>query len=194
MKRFDTIPTSDSPEMPEWTGHYWYVMRCAALQAKPSLTDSQIDDLVGFFQSLRITTPCPDCRKHYTDDWVTLPFTRHHATDAGRAMQWVEDLRQRIEERKDKDLAAKKHTKIATATATTAASASAPAPPPRAPMRVSGPFFHQRSIMPSPAPTSTQRVLAIKSALQQVNANRMAREAGVERGCGCGKKKKTKVS
>jgi hypothetical protein len=92
------VPTSSTPPIPEWAGHYWYVLRCGALQAHAELADPAA--LVAWFHGFTVTTPCPECRAHYTADWATLPFTEDHAKDPVVAMKWVEDLRGRIEDRK----------------------------------------------------------------------------------------------
>ena len=86
--------------MKEWVGSYWYVLRCGALQAKATLTDTQAADLVAWFKGFSVSLPCPECCRHYTDDFVVFPFDVTHARDPMRAMFWVEELRRRIEERK----------------------------------------------------------------------------------------------
>lgn len=105
------VPTSNAPPIPEWAPAYWYMIRCAALQAGPvrdpdtgevdvDATQEKAADLVAWFQSLRTVTPCPECRAHYRSDWESHPFTLTTASDPVLAMHWVEELRLRIEERK----------------------------------------------------------------------------------------------
>ena len=103
-----TVPTSDKPEMKEWTGHYWYVLRCGALQASVSLTDGQAVDLIAWFKGFAVTTPCPDCRAHFLADFALYPFEMKHAKDPMQAMFWVEELRRRIEQRKEAAITANK--------------------------------------------------------------------------------------
>ena len=94
------VPSSPAPPIPEWAGHFWYVLRCGALQARAEASDEDVTALVAWFHAFRVTTPCPDCRKHYADDWERWPFTADHAHDPVKAMAWVEDLRARIQGRK----------------------------------------------------------------------------------------------
>lgn len=211
-----TVPTSDKPEMIEWTAHYWYVLRCGALQASASLTDAQAVDLVAWFKGFAITTPCPDCRAHFVADLAVYPFELQYARDPMKAMFWVEELRRRIELRK-------------TSAAAAGRSVSIPAPVP-APASLTTMVTEDDAWLPdetssmptqivhaTPAGTASgfqtlmlggrrqatapmlprtsnvgnnsMRKLAIQSAMQQTMANRVAEKAGVSRGCGCGKKK-----
>lgn len=214
MAEVTTVPTSDKPDMKEWTGHYWYVLRCGALQASPTLTTQQAADLVAWFKGFAISTPCPDCRAHFADDFVTYPFEETHARDPMQAMFWVEELRRRIEIRKAAYFKTAAAASATSATPTPHASVSA-ATPPSPPLSTPAPVLASASA-PAPAPAvipksannsrhsvvpmlprtnaaaSAMRKLAIQSAMQQTIANRIAEKAGVPRGCGCGKKKTVK--
>jgi hypothetical protein len=97
--RLSSVPTSNSPPIPEWAGAYWYVLRCGALQAGADKVGAAAEDLVAWFKGFEHTTPCPECRAHYKKDWETTPFTTAHAASPLEAMRWVEDLRMRIETR-----------------------------------------------------------------------------------------------
>jgi len=99
-QRHHSVPTSNSPPIPEWADHFWYVMRVAALQASDKLSDEEVTTLIQSFHAYGLTLPCPKCREHYVADWASFPFTAEHAKSALAAMKWVEDLRIRIEERK----------------------------------------------------------------------------------------------
>lgn len=99
-QRHPSVPTSNSPPIPEWADHFWYVLRVSALQANDKLSDEDVATLVQSFYSYRVTLPCPMCREHYVADWELFPFTTEHAKSALVAMKWVEDLRIRIEGRK----------------------------------------------------------------------------------------------
>lgn len=94
------VPSSNTPPVKEWAGHFWYVLRTAALQACDTLTDDAAQTLARGFEAMKVMLPCAECRGHYARDWDTLPFTLEHAKDPVLAMRWVEDLRLRIEARK----------------------------------------------------------------------------------------------
>jgi hypothetical protein len=115
--KVSSTPTSAEPPVPEWAPHYWYTIRCVAMQAGPVLRkddagndiDSDVDEeataakavrTVGWFEALQDGLPCPECRGHYARDWKTFPFTASHAVDAALAQKWVGDLFARIEARK----------------------------------------------------------------------------------------------
>lgn len=94
-------PTAVQPPIPEWAPQYWYVMRCAALQAHAGSSDADKERLVTWFRELEVAVPCPECRGHYAADWAGgHAFTVSSATDALVAMTWVEDLRMRIDTRR----------------------------------------------------------------------------------------------
>jgi hypothetical protein len=95
-----TVPSSDSPPLPEWTAKYWYVIRAWALQAKESLDDDEAGLLVKSFEALSVTLPCQECRAHYKDDWAAEPYTVEHARDLVKSVKWVEDLRAKIDARR----------------------------------------------------------------------------------------------
>ncbi len=97
---YSAMPTSNQPPMREWATPYWYVLRTGALQAKATLTETEVADLITWFKAFAVVTPCPDCRTHFASDWERHPFTADQARDPFRAMSWVEDLRARIEGRK----------------------------------------------------------------------------------------------
>jgi hypothetical protein len=98
-QRHPTVPSSNNPPIPEWAPHYWYILRCAALQAHPDNNDNTAVHLMNFFASMTVVTPCPECREHYVEDWVVEPFTLDHARHTEAAMRWVEDLRLKVEAR-----------------------------------------------------------------------------------------------
>jgi len=98
-QRHPTVPSSNNPPIPEWAPHYWYILRCAALQAHPDNNDNTAVHLVNFFASMTVVTPCPECREHYVEDWLVEPFTMAHARHTDGAMRWVEDLRLKVEAR-----------------------------------------------------------------------------------------------
>lgn len=193
-QKHPAVPTSDTPPIPEWADHYWYVLRSSALQARPDFTDNEAKLLVSSFEAYKLTTPCPKCRGHYASDWKENPFTAEHAKDPLAAMHWVEELRRRIEERNlsspegptsDEDpagAAAEPAEKTVRFVASTKA----------APRVASAKTLQSRMIRPrrsisavSPA-SAAQRRLAIQSSIQQTSANRRG-----ARGCNCGKKKRT---
>ena len=129
-----SVPSSNEPPMYEWAAPYWYTLRCAALSAGPVYVDGAgpadvpepvVDEeatarkavrLVGFFEGFCVTTPCAECRAHYTADWAVLPFTTEHALDYRKAMQWTEALHERIEARKRAERAGKTGPAATTAT------------------------------------------------------------------------------
>jgi hypothetical protein len=205
-----SVPTSNSPPIPEWASHFWYAMRVGALQANDKLTDEEAASLVAWFQAFTVVLPCAECRAKYVLDWAAEPFTVVQAKDTVAAMKWVEDLRIKIEGQT-------KSTKAVAA----AAPAPAPAPPAapalrtarsavaaRQPLAKTPPAVVPavaRSVAPvrsaavatpraiaAPSPVyaksasgdAMQRQVAIKSALQQSAANR----AG-PRGCNCGSRR-----
>lgn len=207
-----TVPTSDKPEMKEWTSHYWYVLRCGALQASVSLSDAQVEDLVAWVKGFGVTTPCPDCRAHFLADWALYPFEGSHARDPMQAMFWVEELRRRIEQRKASAAASASRAGVASAVSTVpsegaAGAGTSEAVPPTPLMTTAKPSpFGGRGVLTlggrnqavvapmlprsgSGNENGSMRKLAIQSAMQQTIANRVAEKAGVSRGCGCGKKK-----
>jgi hypothetical protein len=98
-QRHPTVPSSNNPPIPEWAPHYWYILRCAALQAHPDNNDNTAVHLMNFFASMTVVTPCPECREHYVEDWLVEPFTATHARSPEAAMRWVEDLRLKVEAR-----------------------------------------------------------------------------------------------
>jgi hypothetical protein len=98
-QRHPTVPSSNNPPIPEWAPHYWYILRCAALQAHPDNDDNTATHIVNFFSSMTVVTPCPECREHFIEDWLAEPFTLAHAKHTEAAMRWVEDLRLKVEAR-----------------------------------------------------------------------------------------------
>ena len=182
------VPSSESPPVPEWACHAWYVMRMGALQATDKLTDEAAASLVSWFRGFETALPCAECRLQYVQDWEAEPFTTAHAHNTMAAMKWVEDLRIKIEGKaKTKKAAAAAPTpprvRLGSAAAKTPAPAAVATPravkPAAAAARpvVSGPLYAPKSV----SGDAMQRQVAIKSALQQSAANR----AG-PRGCNCG--------
>jgi hypothetical protein len=183
-----SVPSSNSPPIPEWASPYWYVIRASALQASDKLTEEEAALLVAAFESYKITLPCQECRGHYVSDWATWPFTLEHAKSSAAAMSWVEDVRVRTDKRVAEKIAAK----AAAAPARAAPARAAPPPaaaasavarrtvavPARRSVTTSGP---QRAL--HPAADAMQRNVAIQSALKETTANR----AG-PRGCNCGRR------
>ncbi len=94
-----TVPSSDSPPLPEWTSKYWYVLRAIALQAKNTLTDEEAELLAKTFEGFSVTLPCKECRAHFKEDWAAEPYTVEHAKDLVKSVKWVEDLRAKIDAR-----------------------------------------------------------------------------------------------
>jgi hypothetical protein len=191
------VPSSDSPPIAEWSGHTWYVLRLAALQANDKLTNDQAAELVAFFKAFDLVLPCADCRAHYIADWAEHPFTADQAKSTAESMKWVEDLRIRIEARV-KPLA----TAAAPATSIAVQSRAVVMPPAPAVATNLNPRSAglrstqaraavQRAVAVAVTPPlarsasgdAMSRQVAIKSALQQSAANR----AG-PRGCNCGRK------
>jgi hypothetical protein len=196
-QRHIAVPSSNSPPINEWCHPFWYVLRAAALQASPKLTDAQAALLIAHFESYKVVTPCVECSTNYATDWETFPFTAAEARSADAAMRWVEDLRLRIEARR-KPLVAKALV-VAAVPPPRAAVPPRAAPParrapaaravaaPAAPRAVAArPLPAARALPPralSSSGDARQRQLAIRSAMQETSANR----AG-PRGCNCGRR------
>lgn len=191
---FPAVPTSDSPPIPEWAGHLWYTLRVGALQASATFTDDQVARFIEWFKGFSLTLPCPDCRRHYTEDLERYPFTAAHAKDPVLAMTWVEDLRARIENRKQAAGAGRAVGKPTvpptptphpvphgTSTPPVTAPVTAPVPAPNKPL------FVRRSAFRNPPPTSQQ--LAVKSAIQQT----VAHKHNPGKDCNCGKRRNPKA-
>jgi len=191
-----SVPSSDSPQIYEWAGHYWYVLRASALQASETISDENAALLVQAFETYAVTLPCPECRAHYASDWAVHPYTATHARSALASMKWVEDLRLRIEGRKKAEQKspavpfARAYANPARASAilsqgrvgtpgtiTPQASTIQTIQAKRAAVELMKPMSAGGSAM--------KRQVAIQSALQQTAANK----AG-PRGCNCGTKKK----
>ena len=100
------VPTSDQPPKPEWTCHFWYVLRSWALQARPDISAHDAAQLVALFSNLAAGLPCAVCKAHYTENLKTSPYTLQHAHDCAKGMDWIADLRQRIREQITADAAA----------------------------------------------------------------------------------------
>lgn len=187
-----SVPSSNSPPIPEWTSPYWYVIRTSALQASNKLTDDEAALLVSAFESYKITLPCQECRGHYVSDWAQWPFTVAHAKSSEAAMSWVEDMRVRTDKRVAEKIAAKATVKT-TAKPTLPTRAAAPPQPPATPVVVAKRQHaiavkrNVSTVAPPralhPVADSMQRNLAIRSALKETTANR----AG-PRGCNCGRR------
>lgn len=92
------VPTSNQPPKPEWTCHYWYVLRSFALQARHDLDDADAAELVALFANLSSGLPCPKCKTHYRENWAVEPYTLAHAKDPAKGMEWIGALRLRIKE------------------------------------------------------------------------------------------------
>jgi hypothetical protein len=189
-----SVPSSNSPPIPEWASPYWYVIRASALQASDKLTEEEAALLVAAFESYKITLPCQECRGHYVSDWAQWPFTLAHAKSTEAAMAWVEDMRIRTDKRVAEKIAAKGATAKATPTARAVAAPKA-APkavaPPAVPAVKRTVAVPARRAVTTPVPQralhpvadAMQRSLAIRSALKETSANR----AG-PRGCNCGRR------
>jgi hypothetical protein len=81
----------------EWAEHYWYVIRAVALQAHEELDDNSAAHLVNFMASMAVGMPCPECRDHFVEDWTEAPYTMAHAKSTTKSIQWVEDLRAKVD-------------------------------------------------------------------------------------------------
>jgi hypothetical protein len=180
------VPSSNAPPIPEWAGKYWYMLRTAALQARPTLTADEISQLVGFFASLNIVTPCEKCRGHYHADWQSDPFTASHAIDPARALDWVNALERKVADR----VAAERAAEAANPTpAAPAAAAVAPARTVAAPvtrlraatiapphLQLRGPVAPAPGARPFPGRIGTLRA---STAPQTISALRATRAAGL---------------
>jgi len=100
------VPTSDQPPKPEWTCHFWYVLRAFALQARPDIATEDAASLVALFANLAAGLPCAKCKAHYKENFAARPYTLGHATDPAKGLQWIADLRQRIKEQIAQDASA----------------------------------------------------------------------------------------
>lgn len=145
-----TTPTGAHPPIPEWAGHYWYVLRLAALQASPELTDGQRLAMVQYFHGFSVALPCKECTEHFVEHWVTDPFTREMAGDAVAAGQWVEQLKAAIEGRVKARAGANAGAATSSASMALAASVLSPAPTPVPPAVARNRFSGARSAAVTP--------------------------------------------
>ena len=186
-QRHFSVPSSDSPPIPEWSNMFWYVLRVSALQASEKLTAEQVDHLIASFRSYQVTLPCPDCRNHYAQYWAEHPFTSEQAGSPVKAMAWVEDLRAAIEKSSKSSSASTASAAEQSASAkelkpaVVAALAAIAAPPPKAPApqtaQLSAAVVHKGVVLRGGVP----RASAVQNALSQ---QRMADAARTKPGQG----------
>lgn len=208
-----SVPSSDTPPIPEWANHYWYVMRASALQAKPELTDAEAGQLMASMQAYSVVTPCEKCRAHHAAYFAAHPFTVEQARSPTLALQWVEALKADIE-------------KAEAVVPAAAPAAPAAVPIPRTgvvvranavPKRVGGPVIPAASskrqvgvgvraggpvaAVTAPGPRATTAAIANRRqgqvaaasvvsslALRESLQRTVAHRAGARTGCGCGRR------
>lgn len=171
-QRHPAVPSSNQPPIPEWAHHFWYMLRVGALQAREDVDENTAAHLVNFMASMAVVTPCPECRAHFATDWEAQPFTAAHAASAAKAIQWVEDLKAKVEQRVQEQRKG------------SGGPAPAPAPAPSKPRAT--PAVNRRSKLraPVPAAASTSGPLstyAVRASLHVTQAN----QAGRRMGCNC---------
>jgi hypothetical protein len=167
------VPTSDQPRKPEWTGHFWYVMRAFALQASSRFTPDgpEATALVSLFKNLWIGIPCLRCKRHYVDNFDADPYTTAHACCAALGLEWIQNLRAKIQAGID--------------AAAPPAAASAGAPASRGKPTV------PRATFPNlDAPVSNHSPEALQRQARAIAAALRAKQANSEKGdCGCALKR-----
>jgi len=94
------VPSSAQPtRKTEWTGHYWYVLRSFALQARPDLSKKDRQALVALFANLGPGLPCTDCKRHYAElmSDKRWRYTEMHASDPAAGLAYIQVLRAKIQ-------------------------------------------------------------------------------------------------
>jgi hypothetical protein len=88
------VPSSKQPHPCEWMPHVWYMLRGAALQARPDLPLEQQQNLILFFRNLDAVLPSSKTyRKLYKGFFAASPFSVEEATCAEKAIAWLEHVR-----------------------------------------------------------------------------------------------------
>ena len=174
QQKHPAMPTSNSPPTWEWGPPAWYTLFSDVMQASPTLTPAEAEELVGALRARRLTLPCPECRANYARRWEARPFTTAHALNPTAALEWAVALKTEV----DAEVAAEK---AAAAAATAAATAVRARRPPALVQRTPTTAQIRAAVARLPA-ARLPLTLAARAALQRSAANR----AGVTSACvGC---------
>lgn len=91
-----------------WGPKLWFVMHTFALSypENPSKTDKMAMD--EFFNNLKLTIPCPTCRKHYSEILAKNPVS-NHLSDRASLFAFTVDVHNEVNKTLDKPLLSVEH-------------------------------------------------------------------------------------
>ena len=95
----------ENPQPSVWGPELWTILHSAAERiGSKSLSRLPLEEMrlwSGLLSSLRFTLPCPQCKKHFADYYVTHPIAR---LDRKIMREWLYHLHQQVNAQQNKDM------------------------------------------------------------------------------------------